>query len=218
MNDYEVETQEYLKHGVKLFQCGLFGSSEVAHVVEYCRLTNPVGLIVDMGCGIGEMGALIKQIRPSTRTIGVTNCEFQIKYMQSLGREAILSDYSTTPLKDGIADFVMFNESFGYGDVHVLLKEASRLLKPNGVLAIKDYRHGKNILVPEYETTWEYMFYPPQVLIEVAAQNGMELDYYIHPECDNTKCYEFLAKSKLKEWHNAEYRDAKTILCRFVKL
>jgi SAM-dependent methyltransferase len=218
MNNYEIETEEYLKHGVRLFQCGLFGGSDIAHVVEYCRLANPTGLIIDMGCGIGEMGALIKQIRPLTHTVGVTNCEFQTKYMQELGRDVVLSDYSSTSFKDGVADFVMFNESFGYGDVNELVREASRLLKPGGALAIKDYRHGKNVLTSEYEPTWEYNLHPPQVLIRVAAENGMELDYYMHPDCDNSKCYDFLAKSKLKEWHDADYREAKTILCRFVKL
>jgi SAM-dependent methyltransferase len=218
MNNYEIETEEYLEHGVRLFQCGLFGQDELSHVAEYCKLTDPKGLIIDMGCGIGEMGALIKIVRPNTYTIGVTNCEYQLKHMQEAGRDAVLSDYMDTPFKDAVADFVMFNESFGYGDANNSVKEASRLLKPGGTLAIKDYRHGANLTEVEYEPTWDYRFYPPHMLIKIAAENGLALDFYTHPECDYDKCYEFLSKSKLKEWHDADYRQAKTILCRFIKL
>lgn len=218
MNNYEIETEEYLKHGLKLFQCGLFGPTEISHVAEYCRLTNPSGLIIDMGCGIGEMGALIKHIRPTTHTIGVTNCEYQIQYMRERNRDCVLSDYSHTPLKDGVADFVMFNESFGYGDVEKLTAEASRILKKGGALVIKDYMHSTNLTGVEREGTWEYNFYPPHVMIGSASKHGLALDFYIRPHCDNSKCYQFLSESKLNQWHDANYRDAITILCRFIKI
>lgn len=218
MNNYEIETEEYLKHGIRLFQSGLFGRDETSHAAEYCRLTDPKGFIIDMGCGIGEMGALIKYIRPTTNTINVTNCTYQANYMAQLGRKVVLSDFSNTPLDSGVADFVMFNESFGYGDVNSLIKEAGRLLKTNGKLVIKDFRHINNLTTVVYEPTWEYSIYPPQEVINVAAENNLALEFYIHPNFYDDKFIEFLNKSKMAEWHNINFRETEIVLYRFVKL
>jgi SAM-dependent methyltransferase len=218
MNNYDIETSEYIKNGLGLFQCGLFGDTEEEHVKIYCQYVEPKGVIVDMGCGIGTMGALINEFVPNTMTINVTNSTFQAKYLEDNGRKVILSDYKNIPLPDGFADFVMFNESFGYGGEDTALAEAARILKVGGSLAIKDYSHTDKISDGEYIDSWEYMIYPMSKILQKAELLNLRLDFMIHPDANVQKCHVFLANSKLKDWHDIDYRSGRTMLCKFTKI
>lgn len=218
MNDYDIETSEYIEHGLKLFQCGLFGENEEEHVKKYCEYVQPRGVIVDMGCGIGTMGDIIKQFVENTTTINVTNSSFQAKYLEENGKKFILSDYKNIPLLNNSVDFVMFNESFGYGGEDTALEEAARILKIGGSIAIKDYSHSHKLENGEYIDSWNYIIYPMSKILRKAESLNLRLDFMMHPEVNAQKCHIFLAKSKLKYWHDIDYRNGITMLCKFTKI
>jgi len=223
MNNYDIETQEYLNYGIKLFQYNLFGETELEHAHVYNGICAPNGLILDLGCGIGEMGYLISQLVPNTHTINVTNSIVQCEYMTKMRRTNVLADYHKTELPSSIADTVMFNESFGYGDIEILLKETSRLLKHKGQLILKDFSHAKPYLHNGYFKSWEYTVHQTSKLITVAEQNSLRLEFIVCPTVQVTRS-DFFLNSKLGEWHSWEEEkdfiisNYTPMLCKFIKV
>ena len=223
MNDYEIETEEYLRHGIRLFQAHILGNSELEHAIAFYNLCMPSGVGVDMGCGIGEMGHLLRLVDPSLTVIGVTNCEAQSRYMTSIQRDHIFADYHSVPLQSGVADFVMFNESIGYADLDVVLAESGRLLKKNGKLLIRDFCNTTSTTEPFYLKSWAYTQYPINVLVNKTAANGMTMNFFLKPKTNFARFKNVLLNSRFKQWHDDSSEgnyDAKMtpMLCSFSKL
>ena len=95
---------------------------------------------------------------------------------------------------------------------------AARILKVGGSLAIKDYSHVDKISDGEYIESWEYMIYPMSKILQKAELLNLRLDFMIHPEVNVQKCHVFLANSKLKDWHDIDYKSGRTMLCKFTKI
>ena len=223
MNNYELETNEYLKHGMRLFQAHLLGDSELEHVINFVHLCQPVGVGIDMGCGIGEMGYLLKIVDPSLTVVGVTNSKVQSDYMIAANRAHIFADYHSVPLQDEVADFVMFNESIGYGDLDVVISESVRLLKKNGKLFIRDFCNTTSTTDSFYLKSWEYTQHPINVLVEKAANNNLTMNFFLKPKTKFERFKKVLMNSRLKEWHDdsdEENYDLKMtpMICGFTKI
>ena len=157
-NDYELETAEYLRHGLRLFQAIMVAETEAEHAeILHRKIGAPVGsLYIDMGCGVGEMSRLFGAIDPAGHFISVTNSEVQAALTRDMGgSEVILTDFHNTGIPGGVADVVMFNETWGYGDPQRLAAEAYRLLKPGGRLFIKDWYSKTSGYSPEWDW-WQW--------------------------------------------------------------
>jgi len=218
MNNYDLETNEYLAHGIKLFVSQMFGPDEPSHMEAYVNLFQPYGTIVDMGCGIGETGAWIKKFDPLSRTINVTNSEFQAEYMRDLGREYVLSDFHETGIPDEFADCVMFNESFGYGNPEALMQEASRILKVNGFVFIMDFTPTKNIGESLELTGWDFSLYPSSRIISSAEKANLKLVWAFNKDASNERCIKFFNESRMKEWHKQVLFPTVSTCFKFIKL
>jgi ubiquinone/menaquinone biosynthesis C-methylase UbiE len=201
MNNYDVETAEYLSHGIKLFVSQMFGPDEPSHMEAYVKLFQPHGTIIDMGSGIGETGAWIKHFNPSSRTISVTNSKVQASYMRDLGREHVLADFHETGIPDEIADCVMFNESFGYGNPEKLMQEASRILKVNGFLIVKDFTPIENIDKSFEFTGWDFDVHPSSRIISSAEKANLKLVWAFNKDASSDRYVNFFNSSKMKDWH-----------------
>ena len=202
MNDYDIETAEYLKHGLTLFQAGLFGDSESEHLDKYCQLIAPNGVVVDMGAGVGGMGVGIQNRCPLvTQVINVTSSSVQEKIITDAGGIAVLSDYHSVPkIKSESVDFVMFNESFGYGDAKKLIAESARILKPGGRLAIKDFAPMKPA-APVFLDAWEYVVYPVADIVCIAESLELRCTLFTLPRAVKTVWDRFMRESNMKNWH-----------------
>ena len=219
MNNYNVETAEYLKHGLNLFQCWLLGNTEAEHVEMFCKLTQPKGVVIDMGCGIGSMGELMQDYCASIdKVINVTNSEEQIRILELRNLNFVYSDFKHVHLNSEIADFVMFNESFGYGNPEDLMKEAARLLKVGGMLSIKDFSLGSNLTKNRYLSGWDCSIQPISTVIKEAELNNLKLVSFIHPKVSIERWNEFMQKSSMLEWHGDEASEAQACLYHFIKL
>lgn len=218
MNNYDIETSEYLSHGIKLFVCQMMGDDERSHISEYVKIFQPYGTIVDMGCGIGETGELIKEFVPDSNTINITNSAFQINYMARQGRNFVYSDYHNTGLDDGIADCVMFNESFGYGNPEKLMKEASRILKENGYVLFKDFALKEKINETLEIYQWDYVVSPLSKIISSAESAGLKLVFAFNNNYSFERCEKFFHESKMQEWHGKLYFPCNSICMKFVKM
>lgn len=202
MNNYDVETDEYLKHGLTVFQCRLFGDSEQAHIKNYCAWFKPTGVVVDMGAGVGAMGMGIQRLCPDVSLIvNVTNSPVQAEYIEKAGGYAVLRDYHDVPeVLDACADFVMFNETLGYGNLQKLMQESSRMLCLGGRLVIKDFSPVKPADFTDL-TGWGYKVPPVHEVVGAAAAAGLRCTVFAIPAVSGSLWEEFMQESKMAEWH-----------------
>ena len=218
MNDYDLETEEYLAHGIKLFVGQMFGPDERSHMEAYCNIFQPSGTIIDMGGGIGETGAWIKTFNPSSRTISITNSKVQAEHMRDLGREYLLTDFHETEIPDEFADCVMFNESFGYGDPERLMQEATRVLKVDGYVLIKDFTPIENINKTMELSGWDYFVHPVSKIISSAENANLKLVWAFNKEASSDRYFQFFNSSKMKEWHKTVLFPGASTCFKFSKL
>lgn len=219
MNNYEIETQEYLKHGLTLFQYGLFADTEEEHVAKFCELTRPSGVVVDMGAGIGTMGRMIKWMCPEVTTVvNVTNSPIQAQMLSNANDRVLLCDFhNVQEISNGAADFVMFNESFGYGDPEALMLESARLLRFGGKLVVKDFSVNKRLLDVVDLPGWEYRIYPQHTILHAAAKAGLRCLLVAHPPISTKKWASFMETSEMVEWHGDKDYDGTTAVFIFVR-
>lgn len=175
--DYSTQTGAMQRAGLRVFQGAMFDDDEAVHCQTlYHYFGIPQGaFLVDMGCGIGEVCSQFMAIDPTLQCTGISNESVQIDQLPD-AVHGVLSDFAKTPLSDGCADAVMFNESFGYGDVRALLHEADRLLSPGGLLCIKDYGFDRYTpVVAERQRAWGYTVHDPDALAAYALAQGFEV-------------------------------------------
>lgn len=220
MNNYEIETHEYLTHGLTLFQYGLFAETEEEHVRRFCELTQPQGVVVDMGAGVGAMGRMIQQLRPEvTSVINVTNSLTQARIIKDASGSVCLCDFHhVEEVPAGAADFVMFNESFGYGNPEELMSESARLLRYGGRLVVKDFSVNRRLLETVELPGWEYHIYPQHRILHAAAKAGLRCVMVVHPSINTKKWAEFLQKSRMVAWHGDQDYDGTTAVFVFSKI
>jgi ubiquinone/menaquinone biosynthesis C-methylase UbiE len=188
----------FMANNCNLFNATRLAPTEKEHVEKYYKFMCPPknSLIVDLGCGSGEYGHLFQMIDSSLRIINVVNDNALINLMQSLGRVCVNASFEKTGLESETADIVMFNESIGHGDIDALLKEAYRLLKPNGILTIKDF----SIITPKsksiYLDSWGYAIHQPPLYLAAAYHNGFSVEKLEHPPLYTKHWFDIIEKSK----------------------
>jgi len=204
VNNYEVETDEYLAHGLKLFLCARLGETEKEHSERYHQLVGfkKGSTVVDMGCGIGEMGRLLQKCDETLNVLNVTNSPRQCEIATQLGSHCVVADFHVTGLPSGIAQYVMFNESFGYGNPKQLLQEAARLLNAGGWVVLRDFSP-RTPLEQVHAASWDYKGYPMHEVIAAAAQAKLALLWVKRPRFSYAHFKQFFQSSaKMQKWHS----------------
>lgn len=147
----EAATQAALLHlGTGLLQFRRLHRDEARHVRLLLEALDPQpgSTVLDLGCGLGLVGALGKAWFPALRFIQV-NCHFgQLKRCQAWPGPRVQADIERLPLADGCADHAMLLYVLGHLDMRVALAEVVRVLKPGGRLLIWDLI-ARNAATPE---------------------------------------------------------------------
>mgnify|MGYP001548569030 CR=1 FL=1 len=108
------------------------------HVAALLTLMNfPEGAVVlDAGCGVGEIARLMATARPDLRfilqNISASQLDMCPPFMKLHG------SFENIPLPDASVDAIMFNYSLGHGDLWRCFAEARRILRPGGILSVYD--------------------------------------------------------------------------------
>ena len=213
----------FIENNSKLLIAARLAPTELEHVKIYHEFMRPKSgsIIVDLGCGTGECGALLQQIDPSLEVINVVNDDALIQLMDNLGRMCINASFENTNLAAGIADNVMFNESIGHGDIDRAFKEANRLLKDGGVVTIKDFSITDQTKTEIALESWGYIIHQPYTFIETAYKNGFSIDTMLHPEMYMKHWYDLIGKNKAVKDSAAQHDPDTLPLCmvlyRFIK-
>jgi SAM-dependent methyltransferase len=213
----------FTQNGANMFIATRLAPTEQEHAALYYNFMRPkaYSIIVDLGCGSGECGALLQNIDPTLQVVNVVNDKTLIQYMTNVRRICVQASFEDTPLPTGCADYVMFNESIGYGDLDAVFKEANRLLKDGGVVTIKDFTVIDPTKPHVFLENWSYTIRQPSEFIAAAYRNGFSVEAMIHPPSYTKHWFEIMEKSE-KARESALRHDPKnlplcTVLYRLVK-
>jgi SAM-dependent methyltransferase len=132
-------TSDVLARGCRLFQIHRLASDDQAHVAALLSLFAPPqgALVLDAGCGIGAMAALMAELRPDLRFVLLNVSPGQLR-LAPRGFTRVAADFHDLPLRDGTVGAVLFAYSLGHGLLERVMAEAARVLRPGGVLFIYD--------------------------------------------------------------------------------
>ncbi|HUG64317.1 MAG TPA: class I SAM-dependent methyltransferase [Gaiellaceae bacterium] len=107
-------------------------------LLDYLELTDDVD-VLDCGCGMGFYLMAIRELRPSARLTGVDPDAERLRFLEDLGvsARAVVGDARALPFEDESFDSVLMSEVLEHlRDDDAGLREALRVLRPGGVLAI----------------------------------------------------------------------------------
>lgn len=142
IQDIDRATEFAIAAGHRVLATHLYGETEVEHVDFLSNeIAAPAGaVIMDVGCGIGEMARLMAEADPSL--------QFQLVNlsMKQLGQcpageqfRHFLADFHIlSPGLAPVCDVVMFHSALCQMDTGPALAQAWRFLKPGGTLFIND--------------------------------------------------------------------------------
>lgn len=178
MQPLEAATDKLLSEGVTVFNGAMLASNESDHARRLLDLINPPegALIVDAGCGVGAVAALMSEVRDDLQFVLVNNNQHQLDLCPKQFR-AVLADFNCIPLSDGVADVVMFNYAISHStDWSRTMREARRVLKAGGSLFIFDFARvsGDNTLM---QRRLNAAVYSHEVVCEAAAMAGFSLEH-----------------------------------------
>lgn len=173
------ETTDYLiERNIRALQIHRFAGGEGAHLARLERWAElPVGArVADMGCGVGEVARVFKELRPDLSFCLVNISEAQLLYADQTMQQYACSFLDVQEPAESF-DAVLFCFSIGHENPAAAISEARRLLKPGGVLFIYDMvRHsGDNDAISKID----YAVFPREYMESVS--DGFRLDYYMEP-------------------------------------
>ena len=99
--------------------------------------------ILECGCGVGGVMKQLALLHPKSEVHGVNISDGQLSIAKEVLKDldnCHLSNqnFMNTSYEDNTFDIVYFCESMGYGNFKKVVKEAVRILKPNGKLYINE--------------------------------------------------------------------------------
>lgn len=211
MNNYELETLEYLNFGLKIFQVFRFDDDDEKHCRQYWNYCGRPdnGIWVDMGSGIGTVGYYLNKFAPNLIVYSVTDSQYQHEYQtdfftkqDNLNLISKKESFLNTSFDDSTVDYISFNESFGYANCEDTLRESARILKSGGKLFIKEILKYTDFKDDKSPGGWGYNVWSGKTIISSAEKNNL-IFKTIRPLSGSVLKYlEFMRSSKkMQEWH-----------------
>lgn len=133
-------TRYLVDQGARVFQIFQRGteSEHVSYLLE--KFDPPSGVVLDVGCGIGEVARLMHEARQDLEFVLLNRSQAQLDLCPDF--EKLHADAHAIPMPDASVDAVMACYVMGHLDKDRALSEMRRVLKPGGVLFIADMSGG----------------------------------------------------------------------------
>lgn len=162
--------------GVQLLAYWRMADSEAEHARLFLdALDPPLGArVVDLGCGTGRLAQLCHELRPDLAWTLVNIDDWQLSQASQWGAP-ILRDMTDTGLPDGEFDAVVVGYAMGYCNPVLLLREASRLLRDDGVLVLHELYSGDAQVQRLGVEAMKFRVYAPADIKLLAEIGGFDL-------------------------------------------
>lgn len=173
----EEATAKLQEQGIKVLNAFLLAENEPAHARRLLELMKPPqdAVVLDAGCGTGELARLMHQERPDL-TFRLLNVSPGQLALCPKGMERIEAPYEATGLAAASVDVVLFAFSLCHAaDWLTVLREAVRVLKPGGMVFVFDMARTDegNGLMRELLQADAYR---PDTVADVARRAGLVLE------------------------------------------
>lgn len=155
----EAATETLREQGIHVLNSFLLGDDEPAHARRLLQLMDPPrgAVVLDAGCGTGALAALMGEERPDLtwKLLNVSEGQLYRAPVVIAGTptQKLHASFDAIPLPEASVDVVMFAFSLCHSqDWDVTLREAARVLKPEGILFVFDMiraQDGSNALMQE---------------------------------------------------------------------
>ena len=205
----EASTVYMMQRGVYLLQAHRFAGSEMEHATRLLRWADPEpdADIIDFGSGTGSLAAAWLDVRPDLKFTLVNVNKFQLD-MSPEACHTILCDMERVPTYGSSFDMVLACFSIGHADAEAVIKEASRLLRPGGVLFIYDMlpnpEKSEDLLALDYE------LHTREDMERWATQAQFSADFYLEPADRQT------LQNVIPEVASV-FQDIKPVIYRFIR-
>lgn len=125
--------------GLRVLQPWRFAGNEADHTAALLTTfaPPPFARVLDVGCGFGETAKQMKMQRDDLEFVLLNAVQSQLDHCPA-EFERVLGNAHALPFPDESFDALMFNAALCNMDVYVALAEASRVLKPGGVLFLNE--------------------------------------------------------------------------------
>lgn len=196
----EASTIAGLENGHRVFHTHRFAEDDEKHVAFLLEEMDPPegAIVLDAGCGIGEVSRLISEMRPDLSFVLVNVSPFQMSICP-VGEQflPVLEDCHDLDIADENVDVVMFSSALCQMDTAVVLAEAARVLRASGVLFINDMVREKDDDGAMEGVLAARVLKEPQ-LIELIEAAGFTIDSVTAPEYSDANFRELLSADGLE--------------------
>lgn len=181
----EAATPVVVAQGIRVFNGALFGQDEKEHIDVLLQLLDPVedALVIDAGCGVGEMARLMYERRPDLKFLLVNTSEVQLALCPS-EFDRLRADYEHLEgVPDHCADAIVFSYSLCHAETwQTALAEARRVLKPGGTLLINDMAALWGEPIDELESVLGARAWAPEVVERWFRECGFMMELALAPD------------------------------------
>jgi SAM-dependent methyltransferase len=132
-------TRLIVQHGGAVLQTHKLAATDRDHVAMLLRCLDPPqgAEVLDAGCGVGAVAALMAELRPDLRFSLLNFSAAQLELAPG-SMSKVHGDFQKMPIEAASFDAIMFCFSLGHGLLDACISEAARVLRPGGVLFIYD--------------------------------------------------------------------------------
>lgn len=144
----DAATETAIEAGHRIFQTCYYGDDDQAHVdilLDYLRPLPPSPVIVDAGCGIGEVSRLMARRLPTAMFYMVNLSMKQLRHCpEGFNFQPVYGDcheLSRVPHIPSFVDAIMFSSALCQMDAPVVLAECRKMLRMGGALLLNELLH-----------------------------------------------------------------------------
>ena len=174
--------------------------------------------ILECGCGVGGVMKQLALLHPRADINGINISDGQVEIAKEVLKDfdncsVSIQNFMETEYEDNAFDIIYFCESMGYGNFKKTVKEAIRILKPNGKLYIneivvkcdKDKLTKKKLSkLNHFIDSWFYNVYDVDIILsKVEEVGGLELINTSSFSKPSMHWMNAIRNGELKKYHNA---------------
>jgi ubiquinone/menaquinone biosynthesis C-methylase UbiE len=213
-NDEVVQsmTDEIVRKGHSILQVFKLDPDDKTHISMLLKEFAPKfgADVLDAGCGIGAVAKEMHAIRPDLKFTLLNISKSQLA-LCPLKFKTICADYHDVPLRAKSFDAIMFNYSIGHARLDKVMSEASRLLRPNGLLFIYDME------ASECKSLQDHLQYTafPMMDVKLAALKHGFTSSIVRKPLDTTS--DHMKNLHDDETHAKIFKGVSPVIYKFVK-